>query len=214
MASSAGLRIQLSIKRAADVAAAGILLVALAPLMAVIALVVKATSEGEVVFRQQRVGRAGRPFTILKFRTMAKDAPRSPLGTYCYKDDPRVTRVGRLLRRSSLDELPQLVNILRGDMSIVGPRPDLPHHVARYTPFQRQRLEMRPGVTGWAQVNGRNSISWEERIRLDVEYVRGWSALRDLQVVLRTIAVVLTGRGAELPGKLGGARWESKTPTR
>ncbi|HEX9288890.1 MAG TPA: sugar transferase [Anaeromyxobacteraceae bacterium] len=205
MASSSWLRAQLLLKRAADVTVAAILLVALLPVMVVIALAVKATSPGEVIFRQERAGRGGRPFTILKFRTMVKDAPRSSLGTYCYQDDPRVTRVGKLLRKSSLDELPQLVNILRGDMSLVGPRPDLPHHVARYTAFQRERLRMRPGVTGWAQVNGRNAISWDDRIRLDVEYVRHWSPRRDLGVILKTIAVVLTGKGAELPRKLGGA---------
>jgi len=205
MASSSWLGAQLLLKRAADVAVAAILLVALLPVMVVIALAVKATSPGEIIFRQERAGRGGRPFTILKFRTMVKDAPRSSLGTYCYQDDPRVTRVGKLLRKSSLDELPQLVNILRGDMSLVGPRPDLPHHVARYTAFQRERLRMRPGVTGWAQVNGRNSISWDDRIRLDVEYVRRWSPRRDLEVILKTIAVVLTGKGAELPRKLGGA---------
>ncbi len=170
--------------------------------MIAIGALVKATSPGEAVFRQRRAGRGARPFTIYKFRTMVRDAPVSPLGTYCYRDDPRITAVGKALRATSLDELPQLVNVLKGDMSFVGPRPDLPHHVARYTPAQRRRLEMRPGITGWAQVNGRNSIPWAERIALDVEYVDGWSLRRDLEVVLRTIAVVLSGRGAALPKRL------------
>jgi lipopolysaccharide/colanic/teichoic acid biosynthesis glycosyltransferase len=199
--------LQLAVKRAADVAGAAVLLAALSPLMAVIAAAVKLDSEGEVVFRQQRVGRGGRLFTILKFRTMVKDAPRSPLGTYCYQDDPRITRVGKLLRRTSLDELPQLVNVLRGDMSFVGPRPDLPHHVARYTERQRGRLALRPGITGWAQVNGRNGIPWDARIELDLAYVVGWSLWRDVAVAARTVKVVLRREGTELPRRLGETPW-------
>ncbi len=170
---------------------------------------VKASSPGEVLFRQRRVGKDGRVFTILKFRTMVRDAPRSPLGTYCYADDPRITTAGRILRRTSLDELPQLWNVLRGDMSFVGPRPDLPHHVERYTPAQRRRLAVRPGITGWAQVNGRNVLPWSARIALDLEYLDGWTLRRDLRIVWRTIGVVLSRRGASLPGRLGeGTGWE------
>jgi lipopolysaccharide/colanic/teichoic acid biosynthesis glycosyltransferase len=191
------------VKRAADVAVAGVLLAALSPVLALIAVAVKVGSPGEAVFRQRRVGRAGRPFTIYKFRTMVKDAPSSPLGTYCYADDPRITRVGRLLRATSLDELPQLWNVLRGDMSLVGPRPDLPHHVDRYTPAQRRRLELRPGITGWAQVNGRNGIGWDERIVLDLEYVARWSLRLDARILARTIAVVARRRGNALPRTLG-----------
>jgi lipopolysaccharide/colanic/teichoic acid biosynthesis glycosyltransferase len=168
---------------------------------------VKATSPGEVIFRQRRAGKDGRPFTILKFRTMVADAPRSPLGTYCYADDPRVTPAGRRLRATSLDELPQLVNVLRGEMSFVGPRPDLPHHVERYTATQRRRLGVRPGITGWAQVNGRNAIGWEERIALDLEYLDGWSLGRDLRVIWKTIGVVLSRKGTRLPRKLGEVAW-------
>ncbi len=208
MNARAPLRARLFVKRAIDVGAASLLLVALAPLMAAIAVAVRATSKGEALFRQARVGRGGRTFTIYKFRTMARDAPGSPLGSYCYADDPRITRVGRVLRAASLDELPQLFNVLRGDMSFIGPRPDLPHHVERYTALQRGRLRMRPGISGWAQVHGRNDIPWERRIELDLEYVERWSLLRDVTIAARTVAVVLTRRGVQLPKKVGGA-WES-----
>lgn len=202
-------RLPLAVKRALDLGAALALLVLLAPVLLVAALAVRLDSPGEVIFRQRRIGKDGSPFTILKFRTMVRDAPRSPLGTYCYADDPRITRVGRLLRRTSLDELPQLWNVVRGDMSFVGPRPDLPHHVERYDGVQRGRLRVRPGITGWAQVNGRNALSWSERIALDLEYLDGWTLRRDLAVLWRTVGVVLSRRGASLPGRLeGGARWE------
>jgi lipopolysaccharide/colanic/teichoic acid biosynthesis glycosyltransferase len=189
------------VKRALDVLLAASLLPALSPLMCAIALLVKATSPGGAFFRQVRVGKDGRCFTIYKFRTMINRA--TPPG-----NDPYPTRVGRLLRKSSLDELPQLFNVLKGDMSFVGPRPDLPHHVERYSPFQRQRLRMRPGITGWAQVNGRNKISWEERIKLDVDYVQSWSLLRDLGIVFTTFRVVLAGRGADGSGKRKDGPWE------
>ncbi len=199
---------QLLVKRAIDAAAASLLLVLLAPLMAAIALAVRAASPGEALFRQTRAGRNGKPFTIYKFRTMVRDAPRSALGSYCFADDPRLTRVGRLLRATSLDELPQLFNVLKGDMSFVGPRPDLPHHVERYDAAQRRRLEVRPGITGWAQVNGRNGIPWERRIELDLEYVARWSLLLDAAIGLRTIAAVLTGRGVKLPKRTGDRGWK------
>ncbi len=194
--------VALAVKRAADVTVSALLLAALSPVLAAVAVAVKLDSPGEIVFRQRRAGRDGRLFTILKFRTMVKDAPSSPLGTYCYADDPRITRVGLLLRATSLDELPQLWNVLRGDMSLVGPRPDLPHHVDRYAPAQRRRLEVRPGITGWAQVNGRNDIGWDERIALDVEYVARWSLRLDARIVARTVGVVMTRRGHALPRNL------------
>lgn len=195
---------QLAAKRALDVAGSAILLCTLSPLMLLIAAGVKADSRGGAIFRQRRVGQGGRAFTIYKFRTMVEGADRSALGSYCYRDDPRITRAGRLLRRTSLDELPQLVNVLKGDMSFVGPRPDLPHHVERYDARQRERLAMRPGITGWAQVNGRNGIPWAARIELDLEYVEGWSLWRDLRVAARTVRVVLAREGTELPRSLGG----------
>ncbi len=196
-------RLPLFTKRAIDLLGSAALLVVVSPLLLAIGIAVRATSRGEAIFRQRRIGRGGRPFTMYKFRTMVRDAAQSSLGSYCYRDDPRITRLGRILRASSLDELPQLVNVLKGDMSFVGPRPDLPHHVERYREDQRRRLRMRPGITGWAQVNGRNGITWEERIALDLEYVEGWSLRRDLDVVLRTVRVVATGKGVALPHKLG-----------
>jgi lipopolysaccharide/colanic/teichoic acid biosynthesis glycosyltransferase len=188
------------------------LLVLLLPILLLVAIAVRADSPGEVVFRQRRMGKGAAPFLILKFRTMVMDAHLSPLGSYCYADDPRITRVGRWLRRSSLDELPQLVNVLRGEMSFVGPRPDLPHHVERYTPAQRARLRVRPGITGWAQVNGRNELAWDERIALDLEYLDGWWLGRDLRVAWRTIGVVLSRRGTSLPAVLEAAE-KSATST-
>lgn len=195
-------------KRALDAALAMVLLVVLFPAMTIVAVAVKFTSDGEIVFRQRRVGKDGRPFTIYKFRTMIQDTHRSPGSTRIYADDPRITPVGSFLRRTSLDELPQLVNVLKGEMSFVGPRPDLPHHVERYTPFQRQRLRMRPGITGWAQISGRNRLSWEERIKLDVGYLQGWSLIRDLIVLARTASVVLTGKGAALSRSIGDGGWD------
>ena len=197
MSRSALLRAEVAAKRAFDVLLAGVLLILLLPPLAIVAIVVRATSPGEVIFRQERVGRGGAPFVIYKFRTMIPHAPRSVLGSYAYRDDPLITRVGRLLRRTSLDELPQLVNVLKGDMSIVGPRPDLPHHVDKYTAFQRRRLQVRPGITGWAQVSGRNELSWEERIKLDVEYIERWSLFHDLIVLLKTFGAVLSAKGSQ-----------------
>lgn len=188
------LGLQLAVKRVLDATLAAVLLVVLLPVMAVIAVLIKATSGGDVMFRQRRAGRNGRWFTIYKFRTMTPGV--SERSGAVSADDPRITRVGRFLRRTSLDELPQLLNVLKGEMSFVGPRPDLPHHVERYTPFQQRRLAFRPGITGWAQVSGRNELSWEERIKLDIEYIENWSLVRDLAVVARTAAVVLTGKGS------------------
>lgn len=203
-ATEAGRAAQLAAKRALDVAGAAVLLSTLSPLMLLIAAAVRVDSKGGAIFRQRRVGQGGRIFTIYKFRTMVEDAERSALGSYCYRDDPRITRAGRLLRRTSLDELPQLVNVLKGDMSFVGPRPDLPHHVERYDARQRGRLAMRPGITGWAQVNGRNGIPWADRIELDLQYVERWSLWRDLRVAARTVRVVLAREGTELPRSLNG----------
>jgi lipopolysaccharide/colanic/teichoic acid biosynthesis glycosyltransferase len=157
----------------------------------VCAAAVKLTSRGPVLFVQERVGMGGRPFTVYKFRTMVTgDNPVFP-------DATRITRVGRWLRRFSLDELPQLINVWRGEMSIVGPRPTLAYQVERYTPWQRHRLDVRPGLTGLAQVNGRNALPWEVRIELDLEYVRTQSPLLDLRIIARTVWVAISGEGAE-----------------
>jgi undecaprenyl phosphate N,N'-diacetylbacillosamine 1-phosphate transferase len=206
------IRGQLAAKRTFDILLSAILLAILMPVMIVIGAAIKSTSRGEIVFRQQRAGKDGRLFTIYKFRTMIQEASRAP-STRIYGNDPRITRLGRFLRATSLDELPQLLNVLKGEMSAVGPRPDLAHHAEKYTAFQRQRLQMRPGITGWAQVRGRNSLSWEERIMLDVEYVQSWSLLRDVEVAVRTVAVVVSGKGAELPRNVGDASCDTSNDT-
>lgn len=185
-------------KRALDILVALSLGLVLAPVLAAVTLLVAASSPGPVLFRQGRLGRNGRPFAIAKFRTMYADSPdlRNPDGSATSSDaDPRVTPVGRWLRKTSLDELPQLWNVLRGDMSIVGPRPDQVDQERYYKPQERIKLAVRPGVTGLAQISGRNSISWEQRKKLDVDYVRNWSLGLDLAILMRTIPYVLLGRG-------------------
>lgn len=157
------------------------------------AAAIKRTSPGPVFFRQERAGLHGRPFRVVKFRTMVDDPEGNPL----FPDDDRITSAGRWLRRLSLDELPQLLNVAAGEMSIVGPRPTLPYQVERYTPEQRRRLDVRPGLTGLAQIKGRNSILWADRIEHDLEYVARQSLLFDIWLVLRTVPAVLGGGGIE-----------------
>jgi lipopolysaccharide/colanic/teichoic acid biosynthesis glycosyltransferase len=178
-------------KRALDVLGASVGLAIGAPLLAASALAVRLEDGGPVFFRQERVGLDGRPFEVLKLRTMIVDAHTQGAGYAVDKGDARITRVGNLLRRTSLDELPQLWNVLRGEMSLVGPRPTLSYQVEQYTERQRRRLEVRPGLTGWAQVNGRASLSWPERIELDVWYVEHRSLALDLRILLCTAAVLL-----------------------
>lgn len=185
----------LVVKRAMDSVGSIVLLTVLSPVLAAIALLVAADSGRPILFVQERVGLNGRGFRILKFRTMVPDAERVGLRVFTKEDDPRITRVGRWLRKWSLDELPQLFNIIKGDMSFVGPRPTLAYQVAKYDERQRKRLLMRPGVTGWAQVNGRNSLTWPERIELDVWYVEHWSPWLDLRILLKTFRVVLRREG-------------------
>jgi lipopolysaccharide/colanic/teichoic acid biosynthesis glycosyltransferase len=165
-------------------------LVLLAPLLALVALAIKLTSRGPVFYVQERIGRDGVPFPFIKFRTMVVGAETQGAGILCLKDDPRVTRVGRLLRRFSLDEVPQLFNVLRGEMSVIGPRPGLAYQVEAYTPAQRRRLTVLPGITGWAQVNGRNAIAWDRRIVRDLEYVDRLSLGLDLRILVRTVRAV------------------------
>jgi lipopolysaccharide/colanic/teichoic acid biosynthesis glycosyltransferase len=181
--------------RAIDVVLASIGLLVVGPLLLVAAIAIKLTSPGPVIYRQQRVGKDGHVFEVLKLRTMRKGADPVGVGTPVLEGDPRVTRVGGLLRRFSLDELPNLVNVLRGEMAIVGPRPTLGAQVDLYTPRQRRRLEVKPGLTGWAQVNGRAGIPWEERIELDVWYVDHRSARLDLRILGRTVRMLATGHG-------------------
>jgi lipopolysaccharide/colanic/teichoic acid biosynthesis glycosyltransferase len=185
--------------RAADLVIAAIGLVLVSPLLALIAIAIKLESRGPLFYRQRRVGKGGEVFEMFKLRTMRKGADPIGVGTAVTADDPRVTRVGRLLRRYSLDELPNLINVLRGDMRIVGPRATLPAQVELYTPRQRRRLDLRPGVTGWAQIHGRAGIPWEERIELDVWYVEHRSLWLDLKILARTPGALLGGAGNVAP---------------
>ncbi len=164
-------------------------------MLAVCAVAIKLDTRGPVFYRQQRVGLGGRPFRIWKLRTMTVGAERSGAGVYIEPGDTRITRAGRTLRRFSLDELPNLLNVLTGEMSIVGPRPTVQEQVDGYTDHQRRRLEAKPGITGWAQVNGRTSLSWPERIELDVWYVDNRSPALDLRILARTVKLLATGRG-------------------
>ncbi|MGY1779793.1 sugar transferase [Geodermatophilus sp. SYSU D01036] len=193
-------------KELVDRSTAAVGLLVLAPLLLGIAVAVRLDSRGPVLFRQERVGRCGTTFTMLKFRSMVQDAPRleaqlSSAGAgnevlFKMKDDPRVTRVGRMLRRYSLDELPQLINVLRGDMSLVGPRPPLAKEVEKYGVDMHRRFLVKPGLTGLWQVSGRSDLSWDDSVRIDVRYVENWSLAFDLMILLKTVGAVLRGSGA------------------
>jgi undecaprenyl phosphate N,N'-diacetylbacillosamine 1-phosphate transferase len=190
-------RTQEFVKRLIDIIIAELALVMLSPVLLLIALAIRLDSTGEVLFRQKRTGRGGRPFTLFKFRTMFVDSPdlrNSDGSTYNGREDARVTRVGRFLRTTSLDELPQLFNVLAGDMSLVGPRPDLVDQTSYYGPDQWRRLIVRPGITGLAQINGRNGIPWADRTLLDLEYVSNLSLQKDGQILWRTVGYVLARR--------------------
>ena len=191
--------------RPLDLLLAAAALVVTSPLHALAALAVRLESPGPVLFRQHRVGLDGEPFEMLKLRTMVTGAEHRGAGLAVNEGDPRITRVGALLRRLSLDELPNLVNVLRGEMSVVGPRPTLQVQVDQYTPRQRRRLEVRPGITGWAQVNGRASLPWAERIELDVWYVEHRSLALDLRILVRTVGTLVAGGGL-YKGETGGWR--------
>jgi lipopolysaccharide/colanic/teichoic acid biosynthesis glycosyltransferase len=190
-------------RRAVDilVAAAGLLLAS--PVLLAAFIAIRLESKGGAIYRQRRVGLDGREFDVLKLRTMVDGAERIGAGLAVNAGDTRITRVGKLLRRTSLDELPNLVNVLRGEMSIVGPRPTLPHQVAQYTARERGRLAIRPGITGWAQVNGRTSLPWAQRIELDLWYIehRTWGL--DLRILWRSARMVFGGEGL-YKGTTGG----------
>ena len=213
-------RVYDALKRAADLVAALVLLVVLSPLLAALALVVRIGLGSPVIFRQTRPGLGGHPFTLYKFRTMlpapaasnvvgAEPGPTAaeanppaaqPADAVVATDAGRLTPLGRFLRASSLDELPELLNVVKGEMSIVGPRPLLMEYLERYTPPQARRHEVRPGITGWAQVNGRNAVSWPERLAMDVWYVENRSLPLDLRILGMTVASVLSRRGVSAPG--------------
>jgi lipopolysaccharide/colanic/teichoic acid biosynthesis glycosyltransferase len=195
-------------KRVLDLGIGTAALIVLFPVMAVVALLVWCTLGRPILFRQQRPGLLGRPFTILKFRTM-KHAEAASMPS---NDSERLSAVGRLLRSTSLDELPQLINVVKGEMSLVGPRPLLMQYLNRYTPAQARRHEVKPGLTGWAQINGRNTLSWEARLAMDVWYVDHKSFALDLTILFRTLGAVVKRRGisargeATMPEFLGSER--------
>lgn len=192
-----------SAKRAFDLAVAIPATILLAPVMAGLAAWVRIDSPGPAIFRQRRVGAFGRPFTCFKFRSMVDGAESKGSGLKVMAEDDRITRAGRVLRRLSIDELPQLINVIRGEMSIVGPRPTVPSQVAHYTDEQRRRLLAKPGITGMAQVRGRAAIPWSERIALDLGYVDDWSLGLDLRIIAETVRVVVRGEG-QYRGEQGG----------
>jgi lipopolysaccharide/colanic/teichoic acid biosynthesis glycosyltransferase len=193
------------IRRAIDLVGGTLALIVAAPVVAVAMLAIRLESRGHPIYRQRRVGREGREFDLLKLRTMVDGAEHVGAGLAINENDPRVTRVGALLRRTSFDELPNLLNVVRGELSFIGPRPSVPVQVAQYTERQRGRLAIRPGITGWAQVNGRTSLPWSERIELDLYYIEHRSPALDARILWRTVSTVLGGAGL-YKGQTGG--WE------
>ena len=180
-------------RRAFDIAASALALAVASPVLLVAAIAIRLETPGGPIYRQRRVGLDGHEFDVLKLRTMVAGAEHQGAGLAVVAGDARITRVGRFLRRTSIDELPNLVNVLRGEMAVVGPRPTVPSQVARYTDRQRGRLAVKPGLTGWAQVNGRTSLSWDERIELDLWYIEHRSLRLDARIIWRTIGLVLGG---------------------
>ena len=197
-------------KRALDLALGGGALLVAAPIVAVAAVAIRLESRGGAIYRQWRVGRDGHRFQILKLRTMVQGAENLGAGMAVDEGDMRITRVGSVLRRTSIDELPNLVNIIRGEMSLVGPRPTLDSQVATYDERQRKRLSVRPGVTGWAQVNGRASLPWSERIELDLWYLDNASIALDLRILALSVRIAVTGHGL-YRGEHGGWRPEDRS---
>lgn len=187
--------VYLTIKRIIDFLFSLIILLILLPLFLVVAILIKLDSKGPVIFKQSRLGKDGNVFKVWKFRTMIDNAEKMGTGLTTAQNDPRITRVGKILRKTSIDELPQLINVLKGDMSFIGPRPAPVHHLKQYNENERQRLKVLPGITGWAQVNGRNILTWPERIEKDIWYVNNISFLLDLKIAFKTIKVVLFSEG-------------------
>ena len=195
------------IRRAIDIAVSALALILAAPVLLAAITAIRLESPGRAIYRQRRVGKDGLIFDVFKLRTMVDGAEHIGAGLAVDANDSRITRVGALLRRASLDELPNLINVLRGEMSLIGPRPTLPVQVDRYTPRQRGRLAIKPGLTGWAQVNGRTSLPWSQRIELDLYYIEHRSLALDLRILSRTPLMVLAGSGL-YKGRAGG--WEGK----
>jgi lipopolysaccharide/colanic/teichoic acid biosynthesis glycosyltransferase len=197
------------VNRVLDVVGASVGLALASPFLAAAAIAIKLGDRGPVLYRQQRVGKDGHEFELVKLRTMVVGAERQGAGWAVNRGDPRITRVGSVLRRISLDEVPQLWNVVRGEMSLIGPRPTLAYQVEQYTPHQRRRLDVRPGVTGWAQVQGRASLPWDERIELDVWYVDHRSPWLDAKILARTPLALF---GGTYKGKAGGWRAGGEPP--
>lgn len=192
------------IKRLLDIMFSFIGIVVASPVLAIVALAVKLDSKGPVIFKQERLGKDGKVFLIYKFRSMCVGAEKMGSGQYSFKGDSRITRVGKIIRATSLDELPQFFNIIKGDMSFIGPRPTLTYHpwkLEEYTDFQRRRFEVRPGITGLAQVNGRKKIDWVDRIKYDVEYVDNMSLARDCKILFKTVVNVFMMKDNRNDGK-------------
>jgi lipopolysaccharide/colanic/teichoic acid biosynthesis glycosyltransferase len=198
------------IRRGFDIAVSATALLVTSPVVALAVVAIRLESHGHPIYRQRRIGKDGHPFDVLKLRTMVQGAEGMGAGMAVNEGDPRITRVGAILRRYSIDELPNLVNVLRGEMAIIGPRPTIPVQVEQYTPRQRGRLAVRPGITGWAQVNGRASLPWSERIELDLWYIEHRSLRLDLTILWRTVLMVLGGAGL-YKGSSGG--WNEPPPT-
>ncbi|MBI4667960.1 MAG: sugar transferase [Elusimicrobia bacterium] len=192
----------MAIKRCFDIVFSLAALIVLSPFFILAVILIRLYDGGSVFYCQERVGKEGKLFLCFKFRSMVVNAERMGLGHIVAKNDERITPVGRFMRRFSLDELPQLMNVLKGEMSLVGPRPTLLSQVQKYTDYERRRLEVFPGITGWAQVRGRNALSWNERIDLDVWYIEHWSFLLDLKILLLTIPALLSSE-SKLYGKNG-----------
>ena len=191
------------LKRFLDILISLTALVVLAVPMLIVAIIVKLESKGPAIFKQERIGRDGKVFKLLKFRSMCLDAEHTGSGVYSGKGDPRVTKVGKFLRATSIDELPQFINILKGEMSLIGPRPPLTYHpwpIEEYTPEQRKMFNVRPGVTGWAQINGRKGVEWHKRIELNVWYVENISAWLDIKIFFMTFFKVLSNADNENTG--------------
>ena len=191
------------LRRAFDVLVSATILALTSPILAVAIVAIRLESRGHPIYRQRRIGRDGAPFDVLKLRTMVSGAEQMGAGLAVDDGDSRITRIGTLLRRTSIDELPNLVNVLRGEMSVIGPRPTVPVQVAQYTDRQRGRLALKPGITGWAQVNGRASLPWPQRIELDLWYVEHATTALDLRILWLTARMLVTGHGL-YKGETGG----------
>lgn len=192
------------LKRIIDIVVSIVMLIVMLPILLIFAIAVKIDSEGPIIFKQERIGKDGRVFRMLKFRSMCVNSEHSGSGVYSGKGDSRVTRVGKIIRATSIDELPQLINILKGDMSFIGPRPPLTYHpwpLDEYTDEQLRMFEIRPGITGWAQIHGRKCVEWHERIKMNVWYVEHVSFLLDIKIFILTIFKVFSNADNENVGK-------------